>query len=207
MRSLAVFSICALALGATPAKGPYTAVSSTFSSATLDSSDRHIAVFAPKADAASAGKTFPLISFAHGLNSGNPATDYKKLFEAVVSFGYVIAAPMACNSGCKDDTASLRGDPKGFAHFYKQQLLTIEWAKAQATEPKNPTFYKRLDLSHGVGIAGHSMGGQATVFSSSYGNATSHNISAAVMLHAFTHEYVDHPPPRPAPPPALCFHL
>ena len=50
-------------------------------------------------------------------------------------------------------------------------------------------FDGHVNRSVGYGVAGHSMGGQATVFSSSYGNATGHRIRAAVMHHAFTHDY------------------
>lgn len=45
------------------------------------------------------------------------------------------------------------------------------------------------DFKWGVGIAGHSMGGQSTVFASSLGNASGSNITAAVMHHAYTHAY------------------
>ena len=49
--------------------------------------------------------------------------------------------------------------------------------------------FSNIDFTNGVGVAGHSMGGQSTLFSSSYGNATAHNITSAAMHHAFTHEY------------------
>jgi hypothetical protein len=106
----------------------------------------------------------------------------------LVSFGYIITAHWACKNGCKDDKASLPLDPLGFAHYYKQQLLAIDWAKNQA-KLGNSTIFAKLNCSQGVGIAGHSMGGQATVFSSSFSNATNHGISAAVMHHAYTHKY------------------
>ena len=104
----------------------------------------------------------------------------------MASFGYVVAAPQACDTGCHDDKTTLPGDPEGFAHFYKQQLLTIVWAKQTLqTELKG-----LIDFDIGVGIAGHSMGGQATVFSSAYaGNSSEYNIKAAVMHHAYTHAY------------------
>jgi predicted dienelactone hydrolase len=133
--------------------------------------------------------SFPLIAFMHGLNSGDPGSDYNKFFAALVSFGYIVAAPRACNSGCKDDHVNLPLDPGGFGHYYKQQLLTIDWAKAQSKDSSNKVLFGRLDLANGVGIGGHSMGGQATVFSASDTNATSYNIAAAIMVHAYTHEY------------------
>jgi hypothetical protein len=97
---------------------------------------------------------------------------------------YVIASPRACDIGCADDKASLPDDPLGFAHYYMQQLKAIDWAK---TVPDD--VFKTVNFTAGVGIAGHSMGGQATVFSASYQNASDHGIKAAVMHHAFTHEY------------------
>jgi dienelactone hydrolase len=179
--------LLAIASGADPkpVKGPYTAESSTYNGvSSMDSSDRSIVVVAPK----EAG-TYPLVVFMHGFNSGDPGSDYKRFFEGLVSFGYIIAAPRACNSGCKDDKVNLPGDPKGFGHYYKQQLLAIDWAKEQNKNSSNKVFFGRLDFSHGVGIGGHSMGGQATVFSASGENASSYNIAAAVMVHAFTHKY------------------
>jgi hypothetical protein len=75
-------------------------------------------------------------------------------------------------------------------NYYKQQLLAIDWA----TDPSNP-LSSRINASAGFGIAGHSMGGQATLYSSSAGNIKTHDIRAAVMHHPFTHSY-----PKPAVP-------
>jgi hypothetical protein len=152
----------------------------------MDSSDSRIDVFYPTTPG-----SYPLIAYAHGWKAGNPSEDYKSLFDALVSFGYIVAAHRACDLGCVDDNASLPLDPNGFAHYYKQQLLTIEWAKAAALA-EHPVL-RQLNLTNGVGIAGHSMGGQSTVFSSSFNNASEHGISAAVMHHAYTHDY---PPPQ-----------
>jgi hypothetical protein len=43
-------------------------------------------------------------------------------------------------------------------------------------------------MSGGVGISGHSMGGQATLQNSEADNAAAHGIVAAAMLHAYTHK-------------------
>lgn len=53
---------------------------------------------------------------------------------------------------------------------------------------KNDSMFTKMNWGGGVGVIGHSMGGQASLFSSSY-NASTYNIKAAVMLHAFTHTY------------------
>ena len=69
-----------------------------------------------------------------------------------------------------------------FANFYHQQLLAIDWARSSAAAelPINATA--------GVGVAGHSMGGQSSVFAAAY-NASARNIKAAAMHHAFTHTF------------------
>ena len=69
-----------------------------------------------------------------------------------------------------------------YANFYHQQLLAIDWARSSAAAelPINATA--------GVGVAGHSMGGQASVFAAAY-NASGYNIKAAAMHHAFTHMF------------------
>ena len=115
-------------------------------------------------------------------------TRYFELLRAMSAFGYVIVAPRACDVGCIDPPhTNLPHDPPGFGNFYLQQLKGIDWAK-NMTAARDPMFTK-INWAGGVGIAGHSMGGQATLFSSSYSNFTQYNIKAAVMHHAYTHTY------------------
>ena len=168
--------------------GPYTIASSTISIPTLDSSDRRVELHYP---ANQTNQSFPIVIFAHGLD--NEPSDYSKLFAGIVSFGYIITSHHACKEGCVDDKTTLEWDPPAFAHYYQQQLKVIEWIQAQPNDLTTLPFH--IDFTHGVGIAGHSMGGQATLFSSSDNNASTHNITAAVMHHAFTHTY-----PAPAVP-------
>merc|ERR1719408_561988 len=70
--------------------------------------------------------------------------------------------------------------------MYKEQLKVIDWAKQQGAA--GDVVFKNVNFDIGVGIAGHSMGGQATVYSSS-SHGTGHDIKAAVMHHAYTHSY------------------
>jgi len=127
-----------------------------------------------------ASLTVPLIAYAHGLFGGGLfETAYNSLFSSLSSFGYVVVAPRACPFGCWD-SSSLPKDPKGWADWYKQQLKVFDYAHEKLADS--------IDFGTGIGIAGHSMGGQATLFSSSYSNASSHDIRAAVMHHAYTHE-------------------
>ena len=165
--------------------GPYKTATTTITLDTLDSSDRRVDIHYPIVQQ---NESFPLIAYAHGLD--NAATDYTNMSTGLVSFGYIVALHWSCKEGCNDDKASLSDDPPFFAHYYVEQLKVINWLRTTTTSSNNTvTLPFNIDFSRGVAIAGHSMGGQSTLFSSSYGNASEFGISAAVMHHAFTHEY------------------
>lgn len=133
--------------------------------------------------------SYPLLTYLHGLGGGSSIEPiaYDQLFNAIVEFGYVLVAPRSCDYGCSEDQKSLPYDPPYFGNFYRQHFTAIEWAKNMSSEGEAP--FDLIDWNAGVGIAGHSMGGQGTLFASSYDNASSHDIRAAVMHHAYTHEY------------------
>jgi hypothetical protein len=114
---------------------------------------------------------------------------YNELLSSMASFGYIVGATHQCSLGCFDDCVSLKHDPPCFGHYYKKQLAVFDWAKEFSPEEGQADPFARADWSAGVGVAGHSMGGQATLFSSSYGNASAYDIRAAVMHHAFTHTF------------------
>jgi hypothetical protein len=136
--------------------------------------------------------SFKFISYAHGMFGGGivDVPGYNELLTSMASFGYIIGATHQCDVGCFDDCNSLPHDPVCFGNYYKKQLSVIDWAKAcSAYNPSCSTPFTHVDFSQGVGIAGHSMGGQATLFSSSYGNASDYDIRAAVMHHAYTHSF------------------
>lgn len=156
----------------------------------LDSSDQTVDLVYPCPNATFPTK-IPLIVYLHGDGAGNERLmdRYGPLFDRIASFGYAITAPRSCNMGCKDkqNQKNLPFDPPHFGLYYKQQLKVIDWAKGEAVSGKG--IFGSLNLTNGVGIAGHSMGGQGTVFSSSMGNASAHDIRAAVIHHAFTHTY------------------
>ena len=124
----------------------------------------------------------PLISYAHGMFGGGITLipGYDQLLHVLATFGYVVAAPHACSFGCFDNDGvsvceSLPEDPRCFGRYYYEQLAVFEWAAARKDDPA----FVNVDWEVGFGIAGHSMGGQATVFSSAY-NASNYNIKSAV---------------------------
>jgi hypothetical protein len=113
------------------------------------------------------------------------------MFACLLDRGYIVVAPRACDDGCEcKKKCSLPGDPDGFQTFYTMQLRAITWARSLAGKAgKKYDAFREMNTTCANGIAGHSMGGQATVFSSSGSNATAHDIKAAVMHHAYTHVF------------------
>ena len=117
------------------------------------------------------------IAFAHGAGGGQFIQPfvYKSILTSLASWGFVIGAARACLEGYCGD------------HYYKQQLILIDWArKAGAGGDK---IMGLVNFTGGVGVSGHSMGGGSTLKDSTADFAAAHGIGAAVMLHAYTHDY------------------
>ena len=176
--------------------GPYSTTHQTIKYPALDITDRSLeAVFpspgqtAGTAAAGGAKAVFPVIAYAHGYGDGadhvmghySGATH--PLLEVLASWGYVVLAARSCDKGCLQGCKSLEGDPPCFGRYYDQQLLMIDFARSPAAAEAGLPINASL-----VAVAGHSMGGQATLFSAAY-NATSHGIKAAALHHAYTHSY------------------
>ena len=89
-----------------------------------------------------------------------------------------MALPHACDAGCVTD------DALGFDHYFYEQLKTLDWAHTMLSDPA----FAHLNLRDGVAIAGHSMGGQATLFTSAY-NASDYDVRAAAYHHAWTEDF------------------
>jgi len=117
---------------------------------------------------------------------------YDPLLSRLASFGFVVASPRQCSMGCLEDCKTLDGDPPCFGRYYHQQLDVFSWARNYSSaDSRNVSgspadVLSRVNHSMGYGVAGHSMGGQATLFSSSFHNASEQHIKAAVMHHAFS---------------------
>lgn len=100
----------------------------------------------------------------------------------IASFGFVIVAPMSCSVGCKQG---------GWDTYYEEQLKVIDWAhnvSHNGSKPKPGETWAgtaAIDWTKGVGVVGHSMGGQATVRSAGKEHVVRYNISAAVLHHPF----------------------
>ena len=80
----------------------------------LDSTDRKVDVYYPSNGVK--GKSFPLISYAHGDHGGGDLNHlgYWSQLHALASYGFVVAATRSCSSGCRDNPKSLPGDARRF---------------------------------------------------------------------------------------------
>jgi hypothetical protein len=107
----------------------------------------------------------------------------------LASYGYFVVAPRSCNTGCRDNGQTLPFDPPGFGRFYHEQYKSIECARQYAAD--GDSVFSTLDVNAGVGLSGHSMGGQATLFGAQKKDydPLAYNVKAAVMHHAYTHSY------------------
>lgn len=162
--------------------GPYGSTTVQFTVETLDRTSHTLDVTYPTGTAA-AGRSFPLVSYTHGLGDKG-ASSYPRLFSDLASWGYVIAAPLSCKDGCLSDCKTNLGDPPCFGDYYKESFKVIEWARSSQVAASLP-----LNRTSGVAVAGHSMGGQAALLAASDANVSSYGIKAALMHHAYTHIY------------------
>jgi len=116
---------------------------------------------------ADSSRKYPVISYAHGMTLGGPKLEsaYTNLWNLLASAGYVIIAPKAGWFNYCDEQ-------------YEDQLHALVWAR-NSTELKD-----RIDFRMPAAIAGHSMGGHATLRSASQAEKVKElNIGAAVTQH------------------------
>jgi hypothetical protein len=143
----------------------------------MDVTDKHIDVVYPVVTNSS---VFPFITYAHGFSDVGYES-YPQMLDELASWGYVVAIALACKEGCVEDCHNLPFDPPCFGHYYMQQLKVIDWMKTQ-------TGKLPVNLTYGVAVMGHSMGGQSAYFTAAY-NSSTYNIKAAVLHHAFSHTF------------------
>jgi len=194
--ALAVLLTPSLARVSAPpsALGPWPVAEASYNVSTLDGTDPSIWLVYPVCNnTATACPLFPLISYAHGMAGGDiDLLAYASHFYRLASWGFVVAAPDSCDVGCTDasggapwtNCAGLPDvQPALWPAWYGEQLKAIDWARNQSAGGSSDAVFSTIDWEAGVGIAGHSMGGQATALSASAACARAWGIRAAVLHH------------------------
>jgi hypothetical protein len=117
---------------------------------------------------------------------------YAHHFEQLASHGFIVAAPDSCSVGCTDKSGGAPWTdcaeglaPEGlWAPWFGEQLKTIDFMRNNSLRNASaPDFFRAIDWDAGVGIAGHSMGGQASTVSASAACAAQWGIRAAALIH------------------------
>lgn len=185
--AISLFFFCVVCFThAQPTIGPYATETQTLNCAALDKSNSGVVFTYPSN--ATKSKTFPLIAYAHGMAGGGvDMLGYALIFHQMASYGFVVAAHKSCSNGCSCGASrwtACNGLPpiepsKGWPEYYGETLKTIEWAKNSSGDPFN-----RIDWSKGVGISGHSMGGQSTSNAATKACTQEYDIRAAVLHHS-----------------------
>ena len=191
--AIAAAALLGAASAAPPELGPWPVGEATYKVPTLDATDPSVWLVYAECNVSSCPK-FPLISYSHGLLGGDiDLLGYADFFYQIASWGFVIAAPDSCDVGCTDKSGGapwtdcaglLPVQPAGWAAWYGEQIKAIDWARnmSAAGGSSDPVFAS-IDWAAGVGIAGHSMGGQATALSAGAACAQRWDIRAAVLHH------------------------
>lgn len=174
-----IILLCCSMLDASPPVGFFSVGNATYLDEGFQSGSnettRHMVVHYPSNGTST--DRFPLIVYAHGASAGGLImAGYNVHFSSLASYGFVIIAPDSCMLGCAG--GPLHG---GWKTFRFEQIRALEFAKAQTST----TWGKIIDWSHGVAIAGHSMGGTSLVLNSAKDVATTYDIKATAVQHGF----------------------
>jgi len=171
-----------------PIIGSYATQRKVYPVSTLDGSSQEVVVTFPSNGTSQ--EKFPLISYAHGMfGGGTDILGYVDLFHQLASYGFVVAAHKSCSNGCLHPGGAskytncaglLNVEPfnKGWDSYYGESLKTIEWARNSGSNVTLP-----INWTTGVGIAGHSMGGQSTTIAASSKCSQEYDIRAGVIHH------------------------
>ena len=140
--------------------GPYKVAHRRYRVPVLDKSGPHVDIVFPKEllyKHRGSTKSFPLLLFLHGSPSGGLLTYWAHLalLRGVASFGFIVAAPRSCCTGCPT-----RGD---FSAYYDEALKVIDWIHREQASGGRKRILGFVNKTVGYGIFGHSRGGPASV--------------------------------------------
>ena len=191
--SLLLSALLGLSAAAPPTMGPWPTEYKSYAVPALDSTDPSVWLVYPVCNVSSC-PTFPLISYAHGFFGGDiDLLGYGNHFAQIASYGFVVIAPDSCDVGCTSPTQGAPWtdcaaplpplQPALWPPWFGEQIKAIDWARNMSAGGSSDPVFATIDWAAGVGVAGHSMGGQATSMSASAACAARWNITAAVLVH------------------------
>lgn len=164
-------------LGRQPAAGQYETTKMVYEDTGYDAgstvSRRNFVVVAPSDPQPT--DRFPIIAYAHGAGAGGALMNvYDTHFHWLASYGFVVVAPDSCTLSC--------GDPMngGWELFKYEQLRGVDFARNKTESgAADAPWARHVDWDNGIGVAGHSMGGTATLLSSFAADAERYRVRAA----------------------------
>jgi len=134
---------------------------------------------------------FPLIIYAHGAAGGRvDMLAYQTHFNDLAAYGFVVVAPKSCFMGCKPpkNSGSWLGatgaclpwtDGPQWTSFVYENVRAIEYVK----KTTSAAWASSIDWDAGLGVAGHSMGGEVVSQMGSSVFAKKYNVKGVVCEH------------------------
>jgi hypothetical protein len=121
---------------------------------------------------------------------------YAELFGQMSSFGMLVCGTYSCNMGCQDAHkasnarwTSCGGLPPlaplgmGWDAYYAEAFKIIDWARNATVAGDSDPFFSMIDWDAGVGVVGHSMGGQGAAQAATGTCPQQWGVRAAVLHH------------------------
>jgi len=112
------------------------------------------------------------------------------------SYGFIVVGTFSCNTGCHDAHKSenarwtscgglppLQPLGEGWDAYYGEAFKIIDWAKNNSDGSNSDPLFSMIDWSAGVGIVGHSMGGQGAAAAVTGACTKAWGVKAAVLHH------------------------
>jgi hypothetical protein len=129
-----------------------------------------------------------------GLGGGAALFAYSALFGQLASWGFIIAAPFSCTVGCSNAGNSSRwtscgGLPplkptgQGWDAFYGEAIKVIDWARNQSAAASPGQPFSLINHAAGVGVVGHSLGGQGAAVAATGDCPARWGVKTAVLHH------------------------
>jgi len=134
---------------------------------------------------------FPLVVYAHGAAGGRiDMVAYQTHFNDMAAYGFVVIAPKSCFMGCsppKNSSSEVEAagaclpwtDGPQWTSFVHENTRAISYAQKNTAAD----WAAIIDWKSGLGVAGHSMGGEVVAQMGSSTFAQKYNVKGVVCEH------------------------